>query len=211
MGWFATGDKTGFLISGDRGSRRSETDCRLNEIIGGTPDGTFKPEWALDLYKFYQERVEVLRTRLWTMLVWLAAAQGVILAFIIKDLRTRSPAGAQLQLTIDQPILAFVLAAFGIGLSTWMLHIIDDGSGHIENNWRRADIALKKKSWHVVENDIKNRRGKHAVCRVMAEIAGWARFAFFGIAILALLAMVDSWLYDLPWIAPATEPSPPKT
>ena len=79
------------------------------------------------------------------MLVWLAAAQGAILAFIIKELKTKIPGSPSNLITIEQPLLVFVLALFGIALSTYMMHIIDDGSGHIEVNWRRADIALGKK------------------------------------------------------------------
>ena len=132
-------------------------------------------------------------SRLWTMLVWLAAAQGAILAFIIKELKTKIPGSPSNLITIEQPLLVFVLALFGIALSTYMMHIIDDGSGHIEVNWRRADIALGKKTPHEVEQDLKLRRGNHPVCRVMAEVAGWTRLAQYGLAALAIWVLIDGW------------------
>jgi hypothetical protein len=153
------------------------------------------------MYKFYQKRVETIRSRLWTMLVWLAAAQGALLAFVVKEFKTKISGSPNDQITMDQPLLVLVLALFGIALSTYMMHVIDDGAGHIEVNWRRADIALGKNNPHVVVQDVKLRRGKHPVCRVMAEVAGWTRLAQCGLAALAIWLLIDSWrVHGIPLI-----------
>jgi hypothetical protein len=201
FGLFATGSKPSFL----RGSRRahptssgSETECRLRAVLDAAAD---KPDTILDMYKFYQERVESLRSRIWTMLVWLSGAQAAILIFIIKELHTTFAGSPTEIFRMEQPLLAFVLSVFGIALATYMMHVIDDGSGHIEANWRRADIVLGKTPPHEVEQNVRRRRGNHPVCRVMAEVAGWARIIQIALALLAIVALVDKWgLYDVPYV-----------
>ena len=84
------------------------------------------------------------------MLVWVSGVQGAILVFVLKELKTQFGATSGPVFSLDQPVLAFLLALFGMALSTWMLHLIDDGSGHIEANWRRADLVLGKTKLHRV-------------------------------------------------------------
>jgi hypothetical protein len=201
MGLFATGPKSGYLRSNDpdAASRWEATEERLKFLISG------KPDLVAEFYKFYQERVETLRTRLWTMLAWLSGVQGAIFVFIVKDLKTQFGATSGSVFTLDQPVLALILAIFGMALSTWMLHLIDDGSGHIETNWRRADLVMGKAELHVVEQDRRRRRGNHPVCRVMAEFAGWTRIADGALALLAVLVMIDAWSsFDIPLVGGPT-------
>jgi hypothetical protein len=201
---FTAGKKPGFLgADNDRRAQvsRQQTEYKLSELINIMQDKLRDPEKALDMYKFYQGRVEALRLRLWTMLSWLAAAQAAILVLVVKEFHMRVGASPNVLFTIDQPLIVLVLAIFGIALSTYMMNIIDDGSGHIEVNWRRADIALGKVEPHQIEQDIKLRRGRHPVCRVMAEVAGWTRIAQCLLVALAVLVIVDSWgLYDIPFV-----------
>jgi len=150
------------------------------------------PERALDIYKFHQERIETIRTRLWTILAWLAAAQGVLLGFTVKELKVQFWAAGSDQITIEQPLLTVVLAPFGMFLASYMLRIVDDGSRHIESNWRRADIALNHPEPHMVEEDAGQRRRKHPVCSVMAWVANLTWYAQFILLILAALVIVES-------------------
>jgi hypothetical protein len=94
----------------------------------------------LDLYKFYQERVETIRTRLWTTLTWLAAAQGALLVLAFREGQIRPTTGPSL--LIGQPILILVLGVLGMILARYTLNVVDDGTDHIQSNWHSSDFAL---------------------------------------------------------------------
>jgi hypothetical protein len=94
----------------------------------------------LDLYKFFQERIESLRARLWTNLAWLAAVQGAALLFIVQEGGLRT--GMKSQLLIDQPILVFLLSSLAFIIAYAMLQLIFSGEHHIESNFRKSNIAL---------------------------------------------------------------------
>ena len=100
----------------------------------------------LDLYKFHQDRVEKIRSRLWTTLAWMAALQGALLAFMFDKLNLRL--GEGLLPRIEQPKMALILSIFGVLFASYTLKIIDNGTAHIESNWRRSDIAIGKKPPH---------------------------------------------------------------
>jgi len=52
---------------------------------------------------------------------------------------------------MEQPLLVFALALFGVALSTYMKDTIDDGSRHIEVNWRRAELCIGKIELNAIE------------------------------------------------------------
>lgn len=100
----------------------------------------------LDLYKFHQDRVEKIRSRLWTTLAWMAALQGALLSFMFEKLNLRLD--QWLVPSIEQPKMALVLSIFGALFASYTLKIIDNGTTHIESNWRLSDIAIKKSPPH---------------------------------------------------------------
>jgi hypothetical protein len=59
-------------------------------------EGDEQTKARLDLNKFYQQRIETIRTRLWTTLTWLAAVQGAALVLTIKEAGLRTGAGPDL-------------------------------------------------------------------------------------------------------------------
>jgi hypothetical protein len=165
------------------------------ELLGNSP------ERRISSYQFYQERVEAIRGRLWTMLAWLAAADVAVLGFVTNELKGTFSGSPGEYFTIEQPLLALVLAVFGMTLSTYMLHIIDDGTGHVESNWRRSDIALGKEHVHNINRNRKKRRQNHAFAWLMQYVAHWLRAAHTVVTVLALLVLVERWSgFDLPLI-----------
>jgi hypothetical protein len=159
----------------------------------------------LDLYKFHQDRVEKIRSRLWTTLAWMASLQGAILAFMFDKLNFVLAEG--IFPTIEQPKMALVLSIFGILFASYMLKIIDNGTAHIESNWRRSDISIGKKPPHTVR-DFKQRIQD----RSFTELQVMRQLVITVIAAQAVLVAVSAWSL-VPRIAPAEEParSPPSS
>jgi hypothetical protein len=190
--------KPGYLRDGvppEIVSSRTATESKLTELLGTSP------ERRISSYQFYQERVEAIRGRIWTMLAWLAAADVAVLGFVTKELKGKFSGSPGEYFTIDQPLLALVLTMFGIILSVYMLHIIDDGTGHVESNWRRSDIALGKEQVHKINRNRKERRQNHAFAWLMQYVAHCLRAAHAVVAVVALLVLVERWSgFDLPLI-----------
>jgi hypothetical protein len=156
----------------------------------------------LDLYKFHQDRVEKIRSRLWTTLAWIATLQGAILAFVFDKLNFRL--GEGLLPTLEQPKMALVLSIFGVLFAFYMLKIIDNGTGHIEHNWRRSDIAIGKKPPHKIREDF----GERIQDRSFTELQVMRRLAIAVIVAQAVLVAVSVWSL-VPWTPAAAPTSPP--
>lgn len=166
---------------------------------------------ALDVYRFHQERAETIRSRLWTILAWLAAAQGAILAFTVKELSVGVRLSPGVQIAVGQPPLVLALALLGIALSRYMLAIIDDGSRHIESNWRRADLGLGMACPHRVEEDAAKRRRAHPVCKVMAGVASATCFAHSLLALLSAVVIAVGWTgVELPFLVESERAAVPR-
>jgi hypothetical protein len=157
----------------------------------------------LDLYKFHQDRVEKIRTRLWTTLAWMATLQGAILAFMFDKLNFRLAEG--LLPTLEQPKVALVLSIFGVLFASYMLKIIDNGTAHIESNWRRSDIAIGKEPPHKIRNFRQRIQD-----RSFTELQVMRRLIIAVIVAQAVLVAVSAWSL-VPWTGPAEKPagSPP--
>lgn len=112
---------------------------KLKELIEGLKNDK-QTQVRLDLNKFYQERIETIRTRLWNSLTWLAAAQGAALVLVIEQGKLSTEPGPEL--AVGQPILVFALAVLGILLSEYMRRMVKDGIGHIQSNQCLSNIAV---------------------------------------------------------------------
>jgi hypothetical protein len=165
---------------------REETELKLMELAD-------TPERRLGLYQFYQTRIETIRTRLWTMLAWIAAADAGILAFISKELHANFAGIPSVGLTLEQPLPTLIIAGFGVVLSTYMLHVIDDGSGHIESNWRRSDLVLGKEHIHEITRDRRARRQNHAFAWLMSYVAQSLRLVHSIVVLIAFLVLYEKW------------------
>lgn len=94
----------------------------------------------LDANKFYQERIETIRTRLWTTLTWLAAVQGAALVLVIKEGGVSTESGPDL--VLDQPILISLLSALAVLLAYYMQQVVKGGVQHIQSNQRLSSISV---------------------------------------------------------------------
>src|SRR5262249_4835776 len=97
-------------------------------------------ERGLELNRGYQARIETIRTRLWTTLTWLAAAQGAVLVLSMKESGLRAASGPEL--LIDQPMLLVLLPALAIYLACYMRNVAYDGVHHIRRNMQYSTFTL---------------------------------------------------------------------
>lgn len=109
----------------------------INDLVELKKDATKEnkdKETYYDLWKHYQERVELLKDRLWTMGTWMMAILGAILAIIIeKDMITKCWP------PVEASGFLFFLAILGLVLANYSKKIIDDYIKHIRLNWWSAD------------------------------------------------------------------------
>ena len=92
-----------------------------------------------------------------------------------------------------QPLPTLIIAGFGVVLSTYMLHVIDDGSGHIESNWRRSDLVLGKEHIHEITRDRRARRQNHAFAWLMSYVAQSVRLVHSIVVLIAFLVLYEKW------------------
>lgn len=114
---------------------------KLVQILTAISDNDERRKAGLDFNKAYQERIDTIRTRLWTTLTWLAAAQGAALVLIVKEGGLRTGPGADLVLA--QPVLIFLLSSFGGFLAYYMRQVVNDGVAHIRRNFRYSNIVIE--------------------------------------------------------------------
>jgi hypothetical protein len=156
----------------------------------------------LDIYKFHQDRVEKIRSRLWTILAWMAALQGALLAFMFDKLEL-----AKFWLTIQRPEMALVLSTFSILFSSYTLKIINTGTEHIESNWRLSDIAIGKDPPHQRIRCFRQRIQNRSFTELQVM-----RRLFIAVALAqAVLVTVSAWSLVKPWAGleePARTPTP---
>jgi hypothetical protein len=98
----------------------------------------------LGLNQFYQQRIETIRTRLWTTLAWLAVAIGAGLVLSVKEggVRTSQLEGGPVRLMIEQPLLVVMLSVLGAVLALYMRGVVLDGWEHLRSNRRNSNLAL---------------------------------------------------------------------
>jgi hypothetical protein len=97
--------------------------------------------------------------------------------------------------------MALVLSIFGVLFASYMLKIIDNGTAHIESNWRRSDIAIGKKPPHKIRHFRQRIQD-----RSFTELQVMRRLVIAVIAAQAVLVAVSAWSL-VPWTSPAEEPA----
>ena len=97
-------------------------------------------------------------------------------------------------LPIEQPQIALVLSIFGALFAYYTLKIIANGTAHIENNWRRSDIAIKKRPRHEIREFFIQRIRN----RSFTELRVMSILFLFVIFVQVVLVAVSAWsLYRL--------------
>jgi hypothetical protein len=160
---------------------------KLQQILGSL-HGSEAAATSLQLYQFFQQRIETIRTRLWTTLAWLAAAQGAVLVLTIKTGGLRTRLGPDL--VLDQPLLIVVLAGLGFLLAYYMRQVVGDGVGHIQSNQKLSNIVF----------GLPPHCSRETVFAVMGRLADSALVIDGALMIIGILGVLD-WLgLDIPHV-----------
>jgi hypothetical protein len=96
-----------------------------------------------ELWKYFSDRADGLKDKLWTFVTWLLGLMGVLLGFLT-DTSTRLTSFGSDGLTVSSAWPALVLSVVGVLLCLLTLMIIVDYGQHIERNWDRAGRVVKR-------------------------------------------------------------------
>lgn len=161
---------------------------KLKDLLASIGDHDERTRARLDLNNFFQERIETIRTRLWTALTWLAAVQGAALVLAIKQGGLQTEPGPKLLL--DQPILIFLLGFLSALLAYYMRQVHHDGVKHIQSNQELSNIAV----------ELTPRSSSESVFDVMRTLANVALFIESVLTLVGILGILV-WLgADIPLI-----------
>lgn len=90
------------------------------------------------LWRYYQDRADQIKERLWVTGTWLIAVGAAILAVpFTTDLVSLE--NSLLPFQTEKPIPVVLIAVFGVLFAKYSLEVVKDFVTHIESNWRRAD------------------------------------------------------------------------
>jgi hypothetical protein len=160
---------------------------KLSDLLNSMT-GDEQTKARLDLNKFYQTRIETIRTRLWTTLTWLAAVQGAALVLTIKEAGLRTGPGPDL--VLDQPILIFLLSGLAALLAYYMRQVVKGGVEHIQSNQKLSNIAVGLTPQSTPES----------VFNVMRRLAGFAIAVECVLGLIGILGILDWAGVDIPHI-----------
>jgi hypothetical protein len=159
---------------------------KLSDMLNSM-QGDEQTKARLDLHKFFQTRIETVRTRLWTTLTWLAAVQGAALV-LIKEAGLRTGPGPDL--VLDQPILIFLLSGLGALLAYYMRQVVKGGVEHIQSNQKFSNIAV----------GLTPQSSAESVFNVMRRLAGIAIAVESVLGLIGILGILDWAGMDIPHI-----------
>ncbi len=97
-----------------------------------------------DLWKYFQDRADQIKERLWTTATWLISVQAAFLTLLFSAEILQFTMDSPVQFSICLPIPAFFLCLFGVGISGYSLVVIDDAATHVTKNWVRANQLLQE-------------------------------------------------------------------
>ncbi len=92
-----------------------------------------------DLWKYFEDRADQIKERLWTTATWLISVQAAFLTVLFGAKILQFGAASPLQFSICLPIPAFLLCLFGVCISAYSRIVIIDAASHVTKNWRRAN------------------------------------------------------------------------
>jgi heme/copper-type cytochrome/quinol oxidase subunit 2 len=111
----------------------------------------------LDLWKYFQDRADGLKDKLWTIATWLLLLILGILGYIVKNFLGSKPNEA----LITNAPLSIIFSVFALSICFYVLLIIKDYGRHIGTNWDRASILRRKikhfdEIWYLREKEKKD-------------------------------------------------------
>ena len=114
------------------------------------PDCTDKNTQDLnlpDLWKYFQDRADMLKERQWTIGTWILTLLSGVAAF---SLSQETLSITRTGIAVGKPLPAFVLGLVGILICGYGWIVIRNYGHHIQRNWDRADRVKRD----IVERDI---------------------------------------------------------
>ena len=102
------------------------------------PDCTDKNTQDLDLpdlWKYFQDRADMLKERQWTIGTWILTLLSGVAAF---SLSQETLSITRTGIAVGKPLPAFVLGLVGILICGYGLVVVRNYGSHIQRNWDRA-------------------------------------------------------------------------
>ena len=140
------------------------------------------PRDRFELWKYFEDRADLLTERLWTTGTWLL---GILTAILTLPFAAKfvEVAGGLFPLTVKAHLPLGVVAAFGCACSVYAVLAIADLKDHIESNWRRA-LYARTEQW---DGSVSLPRRKTTGWLILLGILILELVAFLGLFVLACL------------------------
>jgi hypothetical protein len=104
-------------------------------------EGDFKKDELLDLWKYFQNRADMLRDKQWTMGTWIVTLLSGVAAFSLsQQTLSLTPMG----IAVKMPLPAIAIGVVGILICLYGCVVIYNYGTHIQRNWERADRAKER-------------------------------------------------------------------
>ena len=98
-------------------------------------------EDLIELWKYFQDRADMLKERQWTIGTWILTLLSGVAAF---SLGQETLSITRTGIAVGKPLPAFVLGLVGILICGYGVIVIRNYGTHIQRNWERANRAKKK-------------------------------------------------------------------
>lgn len=95
---------------------------------------TLTPGDYINLWKYFSDRADTIKDKLWTISTWIFAILIAIIGFIVNTIANFESINA----FFTSPWLFLVLSLFAVIICIYNFIIIFDYGKHIQNNWDRA-------------------------------------------------------------------------
>jgi hypothetical protein len=99
-------------------------------------DRNIKVQDLIDLWKYFQDRADMLKDRQWTVATWLLTLITGLVAF---SLNQQTPLFASIGAVAGNFILVLVVSLVGIAIIVFGVMVVLSYGSHIRRNWKRAD------------------------------------------------------------------------
>ena len=100
-----------------------------------------KGEDLIELWKYFQDRADMLKERQWTIGTWILTLLSGVAAF---SLSQQTLTITRTGIAANKPLPAFVLSLVGILICGYGVIVIRNYGHHIQRNWDRANRAMER-------------------------------------------------------------------
>lgn len=142
----------------------------------------------LELWKYFEERGDIVKQRMLSIVTWLLALAAGLLGFTVKELKILSPAGS------EQDIVALILGFVGVGICGYAAFMIKEFGGHMKANWDSADRLINyieplKTIKNLPDDLALNGESLPRICWRVLYVAIGFGIAFISVIIIAAISM----------------------